>query len=102
MLQLDGHQVREAGDASSGIRLAVEWAPDVAIVDIGLPGRDGYAVARELRQRLGRAVRLVALTGYGDAEARDLARRAGFDEHLVKPITGDAVGRLLGADVRAS
>lgn len=97
VLAIDGHHVREAGDASSGLRLAVEWAPDVAVVDIGLPGRDGYEVARDIRRKVGRSMRLVALTGYGDEESRERAIRAGFDAHMVKPITGDAVGRLLGS-----
>jgi len=97
VLVIDGHQVREAGDAGTGIRLAVDWVPDVAIVDIGLPGRDGYEVARAIRAQLGRSTRLVALTGYGDDEARDRARRAGFDAHVVKPVTGEAIGALFGA-----
>ena len=73
------------------------WTPEVALIDIGLPEVDGYEVARRIRKRLGGAVRLIALTGYGDAEARRLAAEAGFDEHLVKPVDPDTLGDLLRA-----
>jgi signal transduction histidine kinase/ActR/RegA family two-component response regulator len=86
LLELDGHQVREAADGESGIALLRE-TPTIAIafVDIGLPGMDGFAVAREVRALRGSAIRLVAMSGYG-AE-RDLARGkdAGFDDYIVKP-----------------
>ena len=77
------------------VRLAVSWAPEVALIDIGLPEMDGYEVARRIRKRLGKAVRLVAVTGYGDAEARRLAAVAGFDDYLVKPVDPDTLAELL-------
>src|SRR5205823_5170151 len=86
ILELDGHQVQDAAEGAQAVRLAVEWTPEVALIDIGLPEMDGYEVARRIRKRVGGAVRLIALTGYGDAEARRLAAEAGFDEHLVKPV----------------
>jgi signal transduction histidine kinase/CheY-like chemotaxis protein len=96
ILELDGHEVQDTGDAMAAVRLAVEWTPDVALIDIGLPDIDGYEVARRIRRRLARAVRLIALTGYGDAEARRLAIDAGFDEHLVKPADPDRLSELIG------
>ncbi|MHC5537368.1 response regulator, partial [Singulisphaera rosea] len=70
--------------------------PDVVLLDIGLPGLNGYEVARRLRQipQL-REVRLVAMTGYGDATERRLAQEAGFDRHVVKPLDFAQVEQLL-------
>lgn len=85
-LELEGHAVRVASDGHSGVRDALGQPPEIMLVDIGLPGLDGYGVAREVRGQLGRAVVLIALTGYGqDADRRHTAE-AGFDAHLVKPI----------------
>jgi len=95
ILELDGHEVQDTGDATTAVRLAVEWTPDVALIDIGLPDIDGYEVARRIRKRLGGAVRLIALTGYGEAEARRLAADAGFDEHVVKPADPDRLSELI-------
>jgi CheY-like chemotaxis protein len=67
----------------------------VALIDIGLPGLDGYGVARSLRESLGRDVLLVALTGYGLPEDRRRALEGGFDAHLTKPVTLRSVLRLL-------
>jgi signal transduction histidine kinase len=86
LLELDGHRVHEAVDGESGIALLRDTPGiDVAFVDIGLPGIDGLAVAREVRALRGRSIRLVAMSGYG-AE-RDVARGAdaGFDDYIVKP-----------------
>jgi CheY-like chemotaxis protein len=70
--------------------------PDVALIDIGLPGMDGYEVARAIRASLpGHKVRLIAMTGYGQKSDRDRARQAGFDVHLVKPATGAKILRAL-------
>jgi CheY-like chemotaxis protein len=95
ILELDGHQVQDAAEAGHAVRIAAEWAPDVALIDIGLPEVDGYEVARRIRKRLGNAIRLIALTGYGDDEARRLSADAGFDEHLVKPVDPDVLRDLL-------
>jgi len=97
VLELDGHRVLEAIDGVQAVKLAVEWVPDIALIDIGLPEIDGYEVARRIRRRLGASVRLFALTGYGDPEARRLAVEAGFDAHLVKPIDPDVLAGLIGA-----
>ena len=70
--------------------------PDVALVDIGLPGMDGYQVARRVREAPeGKALFLVALTGYGGAQQRRMALEAGFDLHLVKPVDPDERARVL-------
>jgi CheY-like chemotaxis protein len=94
-LELDGHHVEVAEDGIKGVETALRIHPDVALVDIGLPGLDGYEVARRIRQSLGEDVRLVALTGYGQAEDRRRTREAGFDVHLVKPVDPQVLGPLL-------
>jgi signal transduction histidine kinase len=87
VLALCGHQVHEAGDGTEGVRIALAEKPDVAVVDIGLPGVDGYEVARRLRAAAGdHRIGLIALTGYGQAEDRERALSAGFDMHLSKPV----------------
>jgi signal transduction histidine kinase len=94
-LELDGHRVETAADGPKGILIAAETRPEVALIDIGLPGLDGYDVARRLRAALGPAILLVALTGYGQAGDRRRAREAGFDAHLVKPLDPEALSGLL-------
>jgi len=85
-----GHAVRAARDGASGLALAAESPPDIALIDIGLPDMDGYEVARRIRSSPGgRAVSLVAITGYGRAEDQERAFAAGFDAHLTKPVTAD-------------
>jgi CheY-like chemotaxis protein len=87
LLELKGHQVTTAADGASGIALLTSDPPDFAIVDIGLPDVSGYEVARRVRQiHAPEHVRLVALTGYGQPTDVEEALRAGFDEHVVKPI----------------
>jgi signal transduction histidine kinase/CheY-like chemotaxis protein len=81
-----GHEVETAVDGPSAVRLVLEQKPDVALIDIGLPGLSGHEVARRIRSELSDAVFLVALTGYGQPEDRQQALEAGFDEHLTKPI----------------
>lgn len=93
VLTIYGHTVTEAANGSEGLRLAVADKPEVAVVDIGLPGIDGYELARRLRSTPATSsIRLVAVTGYGQAEDRQRALDAGFDTHLVKPVEP---GRLL-------
>ena len=85
-LELLGQTVSTASSGETGIEMALADPPDAVIVDIGLPGLDGYEVGRRLRQALGDRVRLVALTGYSQAEDRRRVSEAGFDVHLVKPV----------------
>ena len=96
LLGIWGHDVRTAYTGPGGLEAAVAHVPDVILLDIGLPGLNGYEVARRIRQdpRL-HAVRLVAMTGYGDEADRQLAREAGFDRHLVKPADIAKVSELL-------
>lgn len=99
MLELSGHRVLEAGDGAAAVTLAMSERPDVAIVDIALPGIDGYEVARRLRAHPGtRDIVLIALTGYGYEEDLRCAIEAGFDLHLVKPVES---GRLADAVAQA-
>jgi CheY-like chemotaxis protein len=87
MLTLDGHECEAVFSAQEGLERAAVSCPDFVLLDIGLPGIDGYEVARRLRQndKL-KDMGLIALTGYGQAEDRDRALEAGFDAHLVKPV----------------
>ena len=95
-LELGGHEVHEAADGRTAIEIVQAVAPDIAIVDIGLPGIDGYEVARRIRAlNGGKKVRLVALTGYGQATDRLRALEAGFDHHLTKPASPDHLAHLL-------
>ena len=96
VLAARGWEVREAADGAEGLRLALGWRPDAVVSDIGLPGLDGWEVARRVRQALGRAVLLVALTGYGQDEDRRRSLDAGFDHHLSKPADPRDLLRLLG------
>ena len=95
LLELWGHQVHVAYDGLGGVAVALQDQPELALVDIGLPGLDGYRVAQELRARVGQGIRLVAITGYGGPEDRYKALQAGFDHHLVKPVKPDELDRLL-------
>ena len=84
-----GHSVELAANGPEGVQKLLTLQPDVGLVDIGLPGMDGYEVARVVRSRPeGRSLFLVALTGYGGGAAEDSARDAGFDLHVVKPVDG--------------
>ncbi len=96
LLELTGHECRTARDGPDGLRQAAAWLPDVAIVDIGLPGLSGYEVAQHLRaDPATRGIRLIALTGYGQEGDRQQALAAGFDTHLVKPINTTQLFRTL-------
>jgi PAS domain S-box-containing protein len=95
-LALSGYETHTATDAASAIARAQTLRPQVALLDIGLPVMDGYDLARQLRRTSGlEKLRLVAITGYGQAADRERARSAGFDEHLVKPISVDDVQRVV-------
>ena len=79
--------MHEAADGPSGVQAILKVRPDIALVDVGLPGLDGYEVARRVRATdEGRGIRLVALTGYGLPEDHRRSKEAGFDAHLVKPV----------------
>ena len=87
-----GHDAQVAGDGPTALEIAAEFKPDVVLLDIGLPVMDGYEVARRLRELPGCAsTRLIALTGYGQESDHERSRRAGFEDHLVKPVDLDAI-----------
>ena len=95
-LKLKGFQVEVASDGQQGLDAIIAERPDIALVDIGLPRLDGYELARQVRQRFSQAeVHLIALTGYAQTSDRETAFRAGFDEHLSKPIHPDELARVL-------
>jgi signal transduction histidine kinase/ActR/RegA family two-component response regulator len=96
MLELSGHEVLEAEEGLSGLELLKSKRPDVAVIDVGLPGLNGYEVARRFREEPGSGgVMLVALTGYGTPEARERSRKSGFDYHLIKPVNGEALEDIM-------
>jgi signal transduction histidine kinase/ActR/RegA family two-component response regulator len=106
MLELEGHDVLEAEDGFAGLQMLSTEAPDIAFVDVGLPGIDGYEIARRFRCDSGdgkvacgkaHRVLLVALTGYGTPDALERSRRAGFDHHLIKPVNPESLYQLLNS-----
>src|SRR5262245_13011730 len=98
LLRLWGHQVEVVHDGSAAVEAALRYRPRVVLLDIGLPGMDGYEVARRLRLAPEtRGALLVAVTGYGQDSDRARSRAAGFDHHLVKPVDLDGLRRLIAA-----
>jgi two-component system CheB/CheR fusion protein len=95
-LELQGHEVRSAAAGEAALDLLKTFRPDVVLLDIGLPGEDGYSVARRIRELPeGRDVPLLAVSGYGHEEARARSLEAGFDLHLVKPVDPEKLPVLL-------
>jgi two-component system OmpR family response regulator len=102
LIQGWGYEVKTASDGGAALDLAKRWWPDVAVLDIGMPILTGYEVARQVcllsRTSRGRPQPfLVALTGYGDGEAIQLAEHVGFDIHLLKPVNMLLLQRMLGS-----
>ncbi|HSG39891.1 MAG TPA: ATP-binding protein, partial [Thermoanaerobaculia bacterium] len=98
LLELDGHHVEAAEDGRGGLELARWFEPDLVLLDIGLPGLDGYEVAEALAGHPARSrMRVVAITGYGQESDRDRSQQAGFDAHLVKPVEVDRLRELLAS-----
>ena len=95
LLSLYGHDVRVAYDGAQALELAGEWRPAVAILDIGMPLVDGYEAARRLRAKHGRAIALIASTGWGQEADRQRAAQAGFDRHLTKPVDPQVLHEIL-------
>src|SRR5579864_8314144 len=94
LLDAWGFDVQVAGDGGEGTRKALEWQPEAAVVDIGLPVLSGHDVARRLRDAFGRAIRLIALTAYHNERENALA--SGFDHFLIKPAEPEDLAKLLG------
>lgn len=96
LLELSGYEIETAYDGSAAIDAAARFQPQMILLDIGLPGLDGYEVARRMRSEpWGKQATLVAVTGWGQAEDRERSKAAGFDAHFVKPIDHDALVKLL-------
>jgi len=101
LLELAGHQVETSEDGPAALAKVDAFRPQVALIDLGLPGMDGYEVARQLRSRpQTKAIRLVAVTGYGQADDRRRALAAGFDQHVTKPVDASMLDDLLGRPTR--
>lgn len=95
ILESEGFQVKGASNGPDAIAMANDWSPDLALLDIGLPGMSGFDVARSLRSDLGKGLTLIALTGYGQESDVATAREAGFDAHLTKPFDIDELLSLM-------
>ncbi len=98
LLQLDGHEIHKAVDGVQALEAADRVRPDLVLLDIGMPGMDGYEVARRIRsQPWGRAATLVALSGWGQESDRKRSREAGFDSHCIKPLDPQRLSMLLAS-----
>jgi PAS domain S-box-containing protein len=95
LVQQLGGQGRSAADGEAAVRQALEFKPDVVLLDIGLPGMDGYETCRRIRDQYGKGLKIVAITGWGQEHDKRLALDAGFDAHLTKPADLLALERLL-------
>ncbi|HLX23660.1 MAG TPA: CHASE3 domain-containing protein [Usitatibacter sp.] len=96
LVELMGHDARVAFDGRAALAIGAEWAPEVVLLDIGLPGVNGYEICREMRTTpWGRHALIVALTGWGQDQDRRRAQEAGFDRHVVKPIDEDELRGVL-------
>jgi signal transduction histidine kinase len=96
LLEIAGHQVIKASTGQQALELAEQWAPDVALLDIGMPTLNGYEVARQIRaSEWGATLTLVAVSGWGQLEDKRRSLEAGFDHHLVKPVDFEAVEKIL-------
>ena len=96
LLKSIGHQAKVAYSGLEALRIAPDFDPHIVLLDIGMPGLDGYEVARRLRAtQKGNVLRLVAITGWGQEGDREKSREAGFDVHLVKPVDPDDLARVL-------
>ena len=102
LLELEGHEVTVVHDGHAAVEAFKEFRPEVVILDIGMPGLDGYEVARTVRQdSLGRAVTLVALTGWGQDRDKARALAAGFNHHFTKPVEPSRISELLRSTARS-
>jgi CheY-like chemotaxis protein len=94
LLEMMGHEARASYTGPEGLQAAKEWLPDLVLCDIGLPGMDGWAIAKELRQDPATTrIRLIALTGYNTPEDRLRSQQAGFERHFAKPVDFEVLQR---------
>ena len=98
LLEIEGHEAVAAHSGPAALQILSQHRPDVVLLDIGLPGMDGYEVARQVRRLPGLAhTPLIAITGYGQEEDRQKARDAGFAHHMTKPVSLDELRRALAS-----
>ena len=98
VLQSDGYDVRVAHEATTALELAAHFKPQIVLLDLGLPGMDGFQLAQEMRRRPDTAdALLIAVTGYGQATDRQRSREAGFDHHLVKPVSVEEIQNAIAS-----
>jgi two-component system, chemotaxis family, CheB/CheR fusion protein len=103
LLELMGHEVRLAHDGPSALQISTEFRPDIALIDVGLPGMSGFEVARRIREQPElRHMVLIAQTGWGREEDREQSREAGFDHHLAKPIDHQLLEKILAESSEVS
>ena len=99
LLQSQGHEVHTAADGPSALLVVPKLRPEVVLLDLGLPGMDGFTVARRLREAIREPMMLIAVSGYGEESDRRRAAEAGFDHHLLKPVDFDRLEALLADSV---
>jgi CheY-like chemotaxis protein len=98
LLESDGYDVRIAHEAVHALEIAAQFEPEIVLLDLGLPGMDGFQLAQEMRKRAATAnALLIAVTGYGQAADRQRTHEAGFDHHLVKPVSSDEIQRVIAS-----
>jgi PAS domain S-box-containing protein len=98
VLEADGYDVRVAHEGKQALEVAAQFEPEIVLLDLGLPGMDGFQLAREMRKQATTAnALLVAVTGYGQAADRLRSQEAGFDHHLVKPVSADEIQRVIAS-----
>jgi CheY-like chemotaxis protein len=103
LLELKGHEVVTANDGETALRRAAQQNLDIIFLDLGMPDMDGFEVAQRMRQQIkGRQPSLVALTGWGSEEDRRRTRSAGFDRHLTKPVSVEALDQVLALHARGA
>jgi CheY-like chemotaxis protein len=100
LVRIWGYEVRTAHDGPAALECARSFRPNVVLLDVGLPGMDGYELARRLRAEGLAGELLVSVTGYGQDEDRRKAQEAGFDHHLTKPVNPETLQRLVALDAR--
>jgi CheY-like chemotaxis protein len=102
LLKFSGHDTRVVYNGKDALASVESFKPDVAVLDIGLPDMDGYELARQIRRMpQSKPLRLIALTGYGQVEDQQRAYAAGFDGHLIKPVTSDALEHAMAGTPHA-
>jgi DNA-binding response OmpR family regulator len=95
LLRHQSHEVATAHDGGDALSTARDFRPNAVLLDLGLPGVDGFEVARRLRAEFPKGLQLIAVSGYGQPDHRRRSREAGFDHHLLKPVDLDELTRLL-------